>query len=57
MYIPEQVLWFLLGFIAFPIFVYALWEFWLKKKEVYEDSDNKKSSNGELDEHNKNNPL
>ena len=41
MYIPEQVLWFLLGFICFPIFAYALYEFWLKKKEIY-DTDSKK---------------
>lgn len=33
MYIPYELVWFLLGFIAFPIFIYALWEFMLKKKE------------------------
>jgi hypothetical protein len=32
MYIPEEVIWFGLGFIAFPIFAYALYEFVLKKK-------------------------
>lgn len=37
MYIPEEVIWFILGFIAFPIFIYVLWELWLKKKYDKDD--------------------
>lgn len=41
-YIPEWVLgviWFMFGFITFPIFAYGIWEFWLKKKEIPEDKE------------------
>ena len=37
MYIPEEVIWFTLGFISFPIFIYVLWELWLKKKYDKDD--------------------
>lgn len=37
MYIPYEVVWFLLGFIFFPIFVYIIWELIFKKR--YEDLD------------------
>lgn len=40
MYIPYELVWFLLGFIAFPIFIYALWELFLKKR--YNEEMNKK---------------
>lgn len=39
MYIPYEVIWFLLGFIAFPIFVYAIWELFLKNKYEKQDKD------------------
>jgi len=35
MYIPKEIIWFILGFISFPIFVYVIWQIkeWRKKDD------------------------
>lgn len=54
MYIPIEVIYYLLGFISFPIFAYGVYEFILKKREKNE-IDSKKDPDGELDKSNKDN--
>lgn len=33
MYIPKEIIWFILGFITFPLFVYVIWQIkeWINK--------------------------
>lgn len=38
MYIPYEIVWFILGFMAFPIFIFVVWELFFRKK--YEDEIN-----------------
>lgn len=47
MYIPKEIIWFILGFIAFPIFAYAIYCVMEKKdvKEIEDASNEDKGSN------------
>lgn len=39
MYIPMELIWFLLGFIAFPILCYAIYEIRRIKKDEQDEED------------------
>lgn len=34
MYIPLEVIWFTLGFISFPLFIYVVWELFFRDKDI-----------------------
>ncbi len=44
MYIPKEILWFLIGFIFFPIVCYAVMEIKDNKKGIQNERKNEKSS-------------